>query len=114
MDYQPKLRRNGQVAQPNVEQMPEGNGWPDPLTDESNPVTQTVSVGKNGESIMNDGINTSQAKTGGWSLPEGDSAGPATQAPTNEDTMGRSRDPLKTSQQLDGAHHLAEGEEENA
>lgn len=109
----PNLRKNGQVVQPNVEQMPEGNGWPDPLTDESDPVGMKMSVGKNGESIMNDGINTSQAKTGGWHLAEGDGQAPVSQPDASVDQSPPSGDPLKTSQQKAGAHHLAEGEAES-
>lgn len=107
---EPTLRKNGQVVQPNVEFMPDNNGWPTPLTDESNPVRQQVTVGKNGESIMNDGINTSQSKNGGWHLPEGSSQGAATQPNTQSDGSASSGDPLKTSQQKQGGHHLPEGE----
>lgn len=111
MDYTPELRKNGQVVQPNVEQMPDNNGWPEPLTDESNPVGMKVTVGKNGESTMNDGISTSQNQTGGWSLGEGKAPGATTPVATDGDEKLRTDgDPLKTSQQKDGAHHLAEGE----
>jgi hypothetical protein len=110
MAQEPTLRRNGQVVQPNVEQMPEGNGWPTPLTDESNPVQMKVQDGKNGESIMNDGINTSQTKTGGWSLTEGSAPASATQPNTQGDEAVRSGDPLKTSQQIAGEHHLPESD----
>lgn len=44
----PKTRRNGQVEQPGIQYEPEGNGWPTPLTDESNPLSIKVTDGKSG------------------------------------------------------------------
>lgn len=46
-----KTRRNLQVEQPNVKFPPEGNGWPTPLTDESDPVRYSYTTGKSGETI---------------------------------------------------------------
>jgi hypothetical protein len=77
----PDLKRNLQVKQPYVTDMPEGNGWPEPLTDESSPLRMTVNNGKNGESSMNDGISTSQQREAGHHAPEGDATSPATQPP---------------------------------
>lgn len=99
-------RRNLQAKQPYVTDMPEGNGWPEPLVDNSDQIKTVVMDGKMGESRMNDGINTSQAKTGGWKLPEG-----SNQATPSEDhllfTDARDHtglDSTKTFQQLDGGH----------
>lgn len=104
------LKRNMQVQQPNIAELPEGNGWPDPLTDSGPQLRQQINDGKNGESIMNDGANTSQAKTGGWHLPEGDSSASGTQPNTSPDTPRAGRnDPTKTSQMLEGGHHTPEG-----
>lgn len=41
-------RKNLQVAQPGIEYQPEGNGWPEPLTDTSNPVKHSYVNGKSG------------------------------------------------------------------
>jgi hypothetical protein len=99
MDYEPKLRRNGQVVQPNIEYTPEGNGWPEPLTDESNPIRHTVTAGRNGESIANDGKGK-ECGTGG--RPEGGSY-------QDLGGTGSLTDELKTSQQKSGEHDTAEG-----
>lgn len=42
-------RKNGQVAQPGIAQPPEGNGWPVPLTDDSNPLKFPTTDGKSGK-----------------------------------------------------------------
>lgn len=108
----PNLKPNLQVRQPNVVDPPEGNGWPTPLTDESNPIRQAVTNGSNGEVTgVDNRIQTSQSKNGGWSLCEG--MGGAS-APDNqgidESQMGAGlRDPLKTTQQIRGEHHKPEG-----
>lgn len=39
-------RKNLQVKQPGIQYEPEGNGWPTPLTDQSNPVTHKFTVGR--------------------------------------------------------------------
>jgi len=39
---------NLQTKQPYVEHAPEGNGWPTPLADTSNPVTYKYTTGKSG------------------------------------------------------------------
>lgn len=100
------LRKNGQVVQPNVEYAPDNNGWPEALTDPSSPIRQNVSIGKNGESKMNDGNKTSQDT---WSRPEGTPPSSATQPDTSADKSHRHSDPLKTSQMQEGGHHLPEG-----
>lgn len=97
MAYEPdtklrQLRKNGQVVQPNTELVPDNNGWPEPLTDESSPYKIGVTNGKNGESSMNDGINTSQKSTGGWHLPEGEKSGPATNEASGTDGQRGSND----------------------
>jgi hypothetical protein len=106
--YEPKLKDNLQVAQPNVAELPEGNGWPKPLTDESNPLKQTVSYGRNGEQNNMDDLRTSQMKDGGHHLPEGRNQATATTADASEKKSGG--DPLKTSQQKSSDHKLPEGD----
>lgn len=135
----PDIRKNGQVVQPNVEQTPDNNGWPEPLTDPSTPYKIAVTDGKNGEQSNMDGLKTSQDI---WSLTEGnagsgnseadgvsgqrasgdkvsqkiwsDPAGKAPSAPAKQwqdpDESVRSSDPLKTGQQSDGEHHDPAGE----
>jgi hypothetical protein len=131
MAYEPDTnlratRKNGQVVQPNVEFVPDNNGWPEPLTDPSTPYRISVTNGKNGESKMDDGLKTSQdawhlpegttpvsavqpdgldGQRGSqdsisqkiWSQPGGDSP-KASQPDLDGDTPVRSSDPLKTSQ----------------
>lgn len=106
----PDKLRSGQVKQKNIEYPPEGNGWPDALVSNDNPVGTKVSVGSNGGSQQMDGLSTSQSKTGGWSLTEGTPAEGATQPNTNADKSVRSGNPLQTSQQAIGGHHKVEGE----
>jgi hypothetical protein len=106
--YKPKLQDNLQVAQPNVEQLPEGNGWPTPLTDESSPLKQSITNGRNGESNNMEDLRTSQMKEGGHHLAEGQSGATATQPNTGESKKGG--DPLKTSQQKGSGHDTPEGE----
>ena len=43
-----EYRKNLQCKQPNIEYTPEDNGWPEPLTDQSNPIRYAVVDGKNG------------------------------------------------------------------
>lgn len=87
----PDLRKNLQVKQPNVAYEPEGNGWPEPLTDSGPAIRQVINDGKNGESRMNDGLKTSQDK---WSTPEGSyAAGSSTEGPVS----GQSASGIKTS-----------------
>lgn len=43
-------RKNLQAKQPNIQYEPEGNGWSEPLADESNPVTYKYTTGKSGSS----------------------------------------------------------------
>lgn len=79
MGYKPdtKLRdyrKNGQVVQPFIENPPDNNGWPEPLTDPSVPYQIKVNDGQNGEQTTMSDTNTSQSKTGGWHLSEGESA----------------------------------------
>ena len=76
------IRKNGQVVQPNVEQMPDDNGWPEPLTDPSTPYKIGVTNGKNGEQTQMDGMKTSQDI---WSLTEGKSGGAVTPEADGQD-----------------------------
>lgn len=133
------LRKNGQVVQPNVEYMPDDNGWPKPLTDPSDPYKVKVTNGKNGEQKDMDGEKTSQDS---WSLTEGSSSGAAsqpagesgqrgsdystsqtiwsdpagkkdggaTQPDIDGDTSVKNSDPLKTSQQGSDDHDKPEGD----
>lgn len=41
-------RKNGQTVQPGIQYPPEGNGWPQPLTDQSDPLRYSYVNGKNG------------------------------------------------------------------
>jgi hypothetical protein len=45
---EPELRKNGQTKQPGIEYPPEGNGWAEPLNDESSPVKCKYTYGKDG------------------------------------------------------------------
>lgn len=141
MAYEPDtnlraIRKNGQVVQPSTEYVPDNNGWPDPLTDESSPYRVTVTNGKNGESKMDDGLKTSQDA---WHLPEGTtpvsavqpegldgqrasndnvsqkiwsqaggSGAKPLQPDLDGDTSVRSSDPLKTSQMASDDHATPE------
>lgn len=91
------LRKNLQVAQPNLEQTPENNGWPTdmPLTDPSSPLRRQVTVGRNGESMQGE-VTTSQQRAGEHHKAEGNSTGPASQ-PTGQLTSERAPSPMKTS-----------------
>jgi len=44
-----EYRKNGNCKQPHIQYEPEGNGWPEPLTDQSNPIKHSYTVGKSGE-----------------------------------------------------------------
>ena len=94
----PKLRDNLQVKQPHIAYEPEGNGWPEPLTDPSDPIRQKVTVGNNGETKNITPIATSQQKETGHHLDEGG------QTPAVGKAQG-----LPTSQQKSGEYSLAEG-----
>lgn len=98
------LRKNMQVVQPNVEYTPDNNGWPEPLTDPSSPLKQSVTNGRNGEQNNMEDLRTSQMKETGHHLPEGRFQAQATQADPSEDSVQPSGDPLKTSQQKRGEH----------
>lgn len=125
------LRKNLQVKQPNMEYPPEGNGWPEPLTSPSNPLRIGVTNGKNGESTMNDGVQTSQQKKGEHHLGEteglqktfgpGALSGPLSTPetyhgdPKGDGFTGSDRGSYgdqnpKTSQQIRGEHDKVEGE----
>ena len=41
-------RKNGQVAQPGIQEEPEGNGWPTPLVAESPQIKFSYTDGKSG------------------------------------------------------------------
>lgn len=41
-------RKNLQAKQPGIQYEPEGNGWSEPLSDQSNPVTYKYTTGKSG------------------------------------------------------------------
>lgn len=41
-----KIRKSLQMNQPGVEPMPEGSGWPEPLTDPSDPIKFGMTDGK--------------------------------------------------------------------
>lgn len=44
-------RKNMQTKQPGIQYEPEGNGWPEPLADASDPIRYSSIVGKKGETI---------------------------------------------------------------
>jgi hypothetical protein len=48
MERKNETKVNLQTKQPFIQEAPEGNGWPTPLTDESNPVTYKYTTGKSG------------------------------------------------------------------
>lgn len=75
--------KNFQTKQPHIEYPPEGNGWPEPLTDPSSPLGKKVTVGRNGES-MEGQVTTSQQREGAHHAPEGKYAASPTQAPTTD------------------------------
>lgn len=77
----PDTRRNLMTNQPYTTNMPEGNGWPEPLVDDSDQLRIQVLDGKNGERIMDDGLKTSQQKEMGHHAPEGDPLPTPTQPP---------------------------------
>lgn len=91
------LRKNMQVVQPNVTQLPENNGWPEetPLSDPSNPLGRKVTVGRNGESMQGQ-VTTSQQRAGEHHKAEGNIADGATQ-PTGQLTSERAPSPFQTS-----------------
>jgi len=41
-------RKNLQAVQPHIQYEPEGNGWPEPLVDQSDEIKHTYTVGKSG------------------------------------------------------------------
>lgn len=92
-----EYRKNGQVVQPNVANVPDNNGWPEPLTDTSNPIKHTVSIGRLGESKNIPGDKTAQDAR---HLPEGSYGG------SNNDGSG---EVLRTTQQKKSEHHRPEG-----
>lgn len=145
MAYEPDtklrdLRKNGQVVQPDVENMPDDNGWPKPLTDPSTPYKIGVTNGKNGEQsnvdpkISQDSWSLTEGKSGGAATPEADgqdgqragdestsqkifsdpsgtgASAPAKQWQDEGDGGGRGNSWDKTSQQVREEHHDPEGE----
>lgn len=102
------LNKNLQVKQPNIEQLPGNNGWPEdtPLTDPSNPLGRKVTVGRNGES-MQIPVTTSQQRAGEHHKAEGSGSDQGTQptqylsgekAPSPFQTSGKVSDPGGTVQ----------------
>lgn len=89
------IRKNGQVNQPNVTNVPDNNGWPEPLTDPSNPYARKVTVGRNGESMAGD-IKTSQQKAGEHHKAEG-SQGATPSQPEGYLTSERTSSPFATT-----------------
>lgn len=126
------LKRNLQVNQPNVTELPEGNGWPEPLGENSNPLRMKVTNGRNGESSMGPKIATSQQGRGEHHTPEtegssgntsgaGALSGPLSTPETynggasdggfvGSDRGDYSTSIPKTSQQKRGDHSCPEGE----
>lgn len=90
------IRKNLQVNQPNMENLPENNGWPtdDPLTDPSSPLQRKVTVGRNGDS-MQKGTQTSQQAEGAHHRPEGSGSDQGTQP--SQLSSERAPSPFKTS-----------------
>lgn len=90
------LRKNLQVKQQNIEQLPENNGWPtdEPLSDPSSPLGRKVTVGRNGESMQGQ-VTTSQQREGAHHKAEGNIADGATQPPYT--TAERAPSPFKTT-----------------
>lgn len=100
----PNLRKNLQVHQPGIEgdDVNDGNGWPSPLSDPSNPLKMAVTNGSSGEQRNFD--PTSTAGQNQLSLAEGSSA-----ANTGDmEAQGGHGDKLKTSQQNEQDHSTAE------
>jgi|GEM_PF-2079768 len=108
-DYKPTLRNNGQVSQQNIDELPEGNGFDEQLTDESNPLKQSVTVGRNGEQNNMEDLRTSQMKEDGHHLSEGKYQASPLSGDTHGDEQKPSGDPLKTTQQKRGEHKPPEG-----
>jgi hypothetical protein len=94
-----KLRPNLQVSQPGIEgdAVNDGNGWPTPLTDPSNPLRMGVTNGSNGSQSNKDLISTSQQDSGAHHLAEGYPNGGATNKP-----QGSHGNEIETSQQNAG------------
>jgi len=60
-----------QVNQPNIEQLPQGNGWPTPLVDPSGTLKMAVTNGQSGSQKNIDPISTSQQDRKEHQLGEG-------------------------------------------
>lgn len=79
------LKKNLMVKQPNVTELPENNGWPTPLVDESSPIRQVVNMGKVGE-VSNKQLTSTSPES--WEQGSGESP--------------------KTSQMSGSGHHTPE------
>lgn len=92
----PDLRKNLQVKQKGIQYEPEGNGWPEPLVDESSPLKMKVETGSSGESKTLGLTGSSQDV---YSLPEGDFKASPSSSSTESSGGG-----FKTGQQKQGLH----------
>lgn len=57
-------RKNLQLNQQNIEPMPEGNGWPKPLTDPSDQLRIAPTEGKSGSSESRDVASMKRSNVG--------------------------------------------------
>lgn len=103
----PDTRKNAQVRQPGIEgyDVADGDGWPTPLTDPSNPLKVTVTNGSHGEQRNFDPVSTSIQDQ--LSLTEGKSK----IATGDMEDQGSHANKWQTSQQNAGDIQMAEGEQ---